>query len=253
MEVLRCIGQSRDRIGVSEIAKQTRLTQSNVWRICYTLRSLGYLSISPSGEVQPGLPLLSLGYAALAGESVHTIAKPFLTELAERFEAAAGIATRDGLSMVYMERSEGNAMLTFNLRIGSTVPIMASAMGWSYLASLSERERRELLAQIKRRDPAQWRTNIKPFEAALAEADDDGFILCIDAFHPGVGMAAVALRHPQGGGAAYTVNCGGLSALLTRDVLRREVGPALLSAKEKIERLLASVRTIPPAAARVAR
>jgi DNA-binding IclR family transcriptional regulator len=246
MDVLRCVGQSQRPITISEIAKETGLTQSNVWRLGYTLRTLGYLTISPNGEAQPGLPLLSLGYAALASDNVHTIVKPFLTELAGRFRAAAGLAVRNAQTMLYLERSDGNAMLTFNLKVGSAVPIISSAMGWAYLASLGREKRDALLAQVKRDDPARWKTNIKAFKAALAGYQHDGFILCIHAFHPAVGMAAVAVRHPQTG-VPYTINCGGLTALITPDILRREVGPALLRAAGQIGPLLASVRDVPVA------
>jgi DNA-binding IclR family transcriptional regulator len=240
MDVLRCVGQAEKPISVSEIASQTGLTQSNVWRISYTLRSLGYLKVTPSGEIQPGLALLTLGFGALSTDAVHKIAKPFLTELADRFRAASGIAIRNGLSMVYLERSEGNAVLLIRLRVGSAIPLMSSAMGWAYLSNASENERANLLAQIKREEPERWKAHAKQFRAAHAEAADQGFILCVNVFHPAVGMAATTVRHPRTG-TLYSINCGGLTAAITLDRLRREVGPAVRRAAEQIQPMLASV------------
>ena len=240
MDVLRCVGQSQKPMNVSEIANETGLTQSNVWRIGYTLRSLGYLKISPAGEIQPGLPLLTLGYAALATDSVHKIAKPFLTELAERFRATAGIAVRNGLSMVYLERSEGDATLTIRLRPGSTVSLMSSAMGWAYLSATAAEERNNLLAQVKREEPERWKAHAKLFKAAHAEAASQGFIISVNIFHPGVAMAATTVRHPRTG-TLYSMNCGGLTAAIPLDTLRRKVGPAIRRAAEQIQPLLASV------------
>jgi DNA-binding IclR family transcriptional regulator len=240
MEVLRCVGQSQKPINVSEIAAQSGLTQSNAWRISYTLRSLGYLKITDGGDIQPGLPLLSLGYAALATDSIHKIAKPYLTELAEKFRAAAGIAVRNGLSMIYLERSEGHAVLNVRLRPGSAVTLMSSAMGWAYLSGTSKEERDHLLAQIKRDEPQRWKSHARLFKAAHAEAAGQGFILCVDVFHPGVGMAAATVRHPRTG-TLYSINCGGLTAAIPLGTLRREVGPAVRRAAEQIQPLLASI------------
>lgn len=246
MEVLRCVGEAPGAITVSEVAAQTGLTQTNVWRICYTLRTLGYLRTTPGGEIRPGLPLLRLGYAALSADSVPKIVKPYLTELAERFHAAAGIAVRDELAMLYLERSDGDAMLSINLRPGSTVPLIASAMGWAYLSGVSDDERAVLLARVKRDDPDRWAANIRKFEAAHEEAKDHGFILCVGVYHPAVGMAGVTLRHPHSG-TLYSINCGGLASLLTPSILREDVGPALRRAAEQIQPLLAAVAD--PAAA----
>lgn len=240
MEVLRCISEAPSAITVSDVAAQTGLTQPNVWRICYTLRSLGYLRTTPSGEIRPGLPLLRFGYAALATDSVHKIVKPYLTELAERFRAAAGVAVRDGQAMLYLERSDGDAMLSIKLRPGSTVPLIASAMGWAYLSAIPDDERARLLDEARREDHERWTASIKKFEAAYQEAKSDGFILCVGVYHPAVGMAGTTMRHPRTG-TLYTINCGGLSSLLTPTVLRNEVGPALRRATEQIEPLLASV------------
>ncbi|MEA2980551.1 MAG: hypothetical protein QOF91_385 [Alphaproteobacteria bacterium] len=240
MDVLHCVGQAQKPISVSAIATRTGLTQSNVWRISYTLRSLGYLKINPAGEIQPGLPLVALGYAALATDSVHKIAKPFLTELAERFHAAAGISVRNGLSLDYLERSEGDAVLSIRLRVGSSIPLMSSAMGWAHLSAISEKERRNLLAQVKREEPERWRAHAELFKAAHAEGVRQGFIVCVDVFHPAVGFAATTVRHPRTG-MLYSINCGGLTAAIPMDTLRREVGPALRRAADQIQPLLTVV------------
>lgn len=240
MEVLRCVSEAPGPVTVSDVAAQTGLTQPNVWRICYTLRSLGYLRTTSGGEIRPALPLLRFGYAALATDSVHKIVKPYLTELAERFRAAAGVALRDGLAMLYLERSDGDAMLSIKLRPGSTVPLVASAMGWAYLSATSDDERAELLDKARREDHERWAANIGKFEAAHERAKDDGFILCIGVYHPAVGMAGTTVRHPRSG-TLYTINCGGLTSLLTPAILRKEVGPALRQAAEQIAPLLAAV------------
>lgn len=240
MDVLQCIGQSQKPINVSSIASQTGLTQSNVWRITYTLRALGYLRITPTGEIQPGLPLVALGHAALAADSVHKIAKPFLTEMAHQFHAASGISVRNGLSLDYLERSEGEAVLAVRLRVGSAIPLMSSAMGWAHLSALSEEERRDLLAQVKREQPDRWKAHIEPFKAAQAAAARQGFIVCVDVYHPAVGFAATTVRHPRTG-TVYSINCGGPTAAIPPGMLRQEVGPALRRAAEQIQPLLASV------------
>jgi hypothetical protein len=68
LEVLQCFGPSTPELGASEIARMTGMPQPTVWRICYTLIQLGFLVVLPGRQtMRPGIPLLGLGHAVLAG------------------------------------------------------------------------------------------------------------------------------------------------------------------------------------------
>src|SRR3954470_22827873 len=66
--VLRCFTHATPELGTAEIARMTGLPQPTVWRLCHTLMQEGYLVQADRGDkLRPGIPVLSLGYAAIAG------------------------------------------------------------------------------------------------------------------------------------------------------------------------------------------
>src|SRR5450631_3307555 len=71
LDVLRCFNPGETALGNLEITRRVGLTKSTVSRITYTLMKLGYVTYLPSIEkYQLAAPVLSLGYATLAGLAI---------------------------------------------------------------------------------------------------------------------------------------------------------------------------------------
>lgn len=228
MTVLRVFGEASTPLGVSEVARAAGLTQPTTWRICYTLQKLGYLSADRLGQLRPGLPLLALGHAALASDNVQEISAPLLNDLANQFQVVAGIAVRDGDSMLYVDRQQASgAMLTMNLRVGSRVPILTSAMGWAYLASLPPAEQARTIAGLRKRQPEVSAKVLRMLDEQLRAYPKQGFTVNLEVFHPNIGFVGVPLVHPRTG-ETLTLNCGGVLSSVPARKLRDEVGPALV-------------------------
>lgn len=227
MRVLRTVADSGTPMGVSEIARAAGLNQATTWRICHTFQKLGYLSSTASGQLSPGLPLLGLGHAALASERLVDIAAPVLKKLAEQFNAVVAVAVPDGDSMLYVSRAESSlAMLTMNLKVGSRVPILTSALGWAYLASLQGADRSHRLAGLRKRHAAAYANVQATLEQQLQAFESRGFVVNEEVFHPNVGFVGVPLTHPRSGD-VYVFNCGGVLTSITHSHLANDLGPAL--------------------------
>jgi DNA-binding IclR family transcriptional regulator len=228
MNVLRVFGEAQTPLGVSEVARAAGLTQPTTWRICYTLQKLGYLSADRLGQLRPGLPLLALGHAALASENVQEISAPLLQDLADRYQGVAGIAVRDAHSMLYVDRHQASAaMLTMNLRVGSRVPILTSAMGWAYLASLEGGEQARTIAGLRKQHKDLPAKVLRMLDEQMRAYPQQGFIVNLEVFHPNIGFVGVPLVHPRTG-ETLTINCGGVLSSVSARKLQDDVGPALV-------------------------
>ncbi|WP_158742280.1 IclR family transcriptional regulator [Acidisphaera sp. L21] len=221
LDILDCFDASGCSLSVSEIAMLLGLPQPTVWRLCHTMLSLGYLTATEGGRVQPALAVLRLGYATLSELPVPELARPYLQELADRFNGAAGMAVRDGLDMRFVQRCESDSQLVLNLRIGSRVPIVTSAMGWAYLAGLPAAAR-IAVAQ----PPEVWQLAEPVFRRALEGFVAEGFIINPGVLHPGYNTAAVPVMGADGL-PRFTLNCGGAASVLSLVQLRTDVGPKL--------------------------
>jgi DNA-binding IclR family transcriptional regulator len=228
LQVLRCFDYARKSLGSREIARLTGMPQPTVWRLCKTLEREGYLvADGGEGRFSPGLPVLTLGYAALEKLDLAELMRPQLEALANRFQGATGLVTRDRLSMLFLLRCEGaNAYLNVTLRAGSTVPIAHSGTGWGYIAGLSDVRRESLLADIGRKQAELWRRAERPFHKAFDEYKKLGYIVNADIFFNGLTTVAVPVGRPEEN-SLYVIYCTCLTSVLGTEKLRREAGRAL--------------------------
>ena len=219
--ILNCFDASRPSLSVSEIAALLGLPQPTVWRLCHTMLSSGHLAQGEAGKLRPALAVLRLGYATLSELPPAELVRPYLQELADQFNGAAGMAVRDGNDMRFVQRCESDSQLVLNLRVGSRVPIATSAMGWAYLAGLPPAARAEAAGA-----PAVWRVAKPTFLQAIADFATDGFVINPGILHPGYNTAAVPVMGGDGQ-PLFTLNCGGAASALSVARLQTEVGPRL--------------------------
>lgn len=234
-DIMRCFTAQRARLGTSEIAHITGLPQPTVWRLCHTLTKLGYLvPTQENDKLRVGAPVLALGFAALAELDYVQVARPHMQELANRFQAAVAIAERHQHSMIYLERCQGPSILLMNLQVGSRIPIYSSAVGWAYLAALDSAERQQVLDELKVLSGDNWSTHKAHIDHALNGYAEHGFVVNCGIQHPDVNAAAVPVRSADGR-TILSLNCGGWNSVVTRTILNKEVGPALLKLQRTLQ------------------
>lgn len=233
LQVLRCFDHGRERLGSSEIARMTGLPQPTVWRLCKTLEHGGYLIADADGaRFRPGLAILTLGYSALDTLEIADLARPLLEELANRFKGAASLSTREGTTMLYLQRSEApQAYLKLNVRVGSQVPIISSGTGWGYLAGLAPEPRKQVMQECRKADPALYRNAEKPALAALAEYPKAGYVTNVDTFFPGLSTVSLPLAVAP---VPYVLICTSASSVFADPKVREEAGRALVAAAAQL-------------------
>lgn len=229
LDVLRCFSPARPELGSSEIAKLSKLPQPTVWRLCYTLKEMGFLT-QPSGQekFRLGIPVLGLGYAVLAGNQISEIAKSAMQKLAEEYQGAVSLGARDGLDMILLQRCQGNSVVLSDLRVGSRIPLASSATGWAYIAALSAEERELLLAELGRNEPdrRQWRELETQLRTALKAYSHTGYMINIGLLHSQINAVAVPVIS-AGYPIKYTISSGGIGSLFDQKKLH-EIGSRLL-------------------------
>lgn len=238
LQILGCFSAARPELSGSELSKLTGIPQPTVWRLCHTMLKVGTL-VAVSGEkLRPSIAALQLGHSAVSGLSIIELARPHMQEIANDFGAACGLAVRNGLDMVFVERCESKNQLHMSLRTGSALPIATTAHGWAFLSGLPQHKRNEIIAQIDAEMPNVWRPVREAFMEALNDYDESGYVLNIGIFHSGYNTAAVPIMGPDGT-VAYTLNCGASMESLPPATLRKKVAPRLLSLSASLQNLFA--------------
>ena len=227
LELLRCFSPKHQHLGNQELSQMTGLPKPTITRLTHTLSRLGYLKQVPnSSKFQLSVGVLSFGYSMLSNLSLRSIAHPLMKNLADYAEAPVAMATRDRLSMIYLEVVHTESTLTMRRPVGSTLPIHSSAMGRACLAAMDVKEREYLFDAIKKRNEDQWPTIKRNLERAIRDYQDYGYCLSLGDWAKDVNSVAVPLVHPKHG--ILTFNCGAPSYLLNQEKLENEIGPRLI-------------------------
>lgn len=228
MAILRYCGEAQTDLTVSDIAHHLGMVQSTAWRSCYTLIKLGYLVKVSNDRVRPGLPLLGLGYATLSRQPIAELARPVMEEIAQRLPGAVSLGVREGFQILYLQRVEGGPVIYPGLRPGSRVTLLASAMGWAYVAAMPSHDRRQFLAQASEYSPELFARIKVRLMKAIRDFDEDGYIVNSGLIHPE--LSAIAFPIGLAGELPKAaLSFGGPKDAFSLQRLKREVAPKLES------------------------
>ena len=227
LDILRCFQAADPALTNQEIAERTKLPKPTISRLTHTLLELGYLTYSRrTGAYQLGPGVLALGYAAIAGLEIRERARPYMEELAEHANATVGLGARDRLTVVYLDVRRGEQTITLSRNVGSRLPLGTTAMGRAILAALPESERNYLLRAMKEREPETHRDIEKGVRQAVDELRTFGFCTSFGDWLPDVNAVAAPVASLDGEH-LYSLNVGGPSFLVPKEVLCEELGPKL--------------------------
>jgi DNA-binding IclR family transcriptional regulator len=227
IQILRCFSHSQDELRVSEIARITGLPQPTVWRLCHTLMRLNFLQSAKAGDrLRLGIGALALGYSALNRVETYSAFKPAMEAIAEKYGVAVSLGAPDGLRMIYLQRCRGTSAFGRELHVGSRVPMLNTALGWAYLATLPEEERSVILGQLIDENPQLWQRLEPAFNQALRDCADKGYLLNLGAFQSEINAVAVPIVS-RDGQTRLALNCSGLVSVLSQEMLEQEIAPQL--------------------------
>ncbi|HBP32003.1 MAG: IclR family transcriptional regulator [Advenella sp.] len=225
LEILQCFDAEQRMLGTTDIAQMTGLAQPTVWRLCYTLQKTGFLTNVPGKDkLQLGTAAIALGAAALAGQDALEVVRPMLQAIADRYQVAVALGRREGNSIVYLLRCQGNSPLLMNLRVGSRIPLFHSAIGWAYLANCNPEVRDQLLTEAQSSGKLADASEFKAMKQALARYPERGFVYHERPIYQ-INTVASGIKLPDG--ERLVVSCGGPSSLLPTPLMLEEVGPLI--------------------------
>jgi DNA-binding IclR family transcriptional regulator len=160
--ILRAV-RDMEGLNVSQLARAVRLPRTTVYRIVATLEAEGLLTTTPSGEIELGLDLVSLG-AAVKGNLRREL-RPFLEELSVRVDETVDLAIFKKNNLVFLDQVARPRRLTAVSGIGITFPLHCTANGKAILAILPPDEVEQIIPEkLEIFTPATIRTRSDLFQ-----------------------------------------------------------------------------------------
>lgn len=226
LSVLEAFDQDQPNMGVADLAKKTGLSKSTIYRLVYTLRSLGYIILDGhDNKYTLGPKVLSLGYAVLSSLDLREIAQPYLLRLSHLVKETVNLAVLDEWKLVYVERIKTHQIININLHVGSRLELYNTAMG-RVLAAFREKEWldryvKKYLKKIPEAGP-YWRDNGDKLLKILEEVRENDFAINNQELTPGLLSVASPVRNREGE-VIGAVNIAVSSSLYSLERLKKEL------------------------------
>jgi DNA-binding IclR family transcriptional regulator len=121
-------------LGVSDVGRSLGLPKSSAHRLLAALGRRGLVERDEAGRYRPGIALVALGLGTLAREPVVEAARQVLEREADALGETLFVAAARAGRIHVLDKVEGSGFLRAAPRIGSAVPVHATAVGKLYLA-----------------------------------------------------------------------------------------------------------------------
>lgn len=235
LSILQCFDRPGAELTVSEIARRVDLSQPTAWRLCQTLVDKGFLVGAPNGSaLRVGAPALTLGYAAIKGQDLPAIVRPYLEQLTARVRATASLSLFSGAEVLSVDQTIGSFVVPAQ-PVGWRASPASSASGLAVLCILPPDERQAALLAIESRNTEAWPRRKARIDRAAAQYASDGHVIFAGMFDGQYAAIAVPFVEGAGSGRRYwAISCSGVSSMWTEETLK-PVGNDLRRIRDLIE------------------
>jgi len=178
--------------GVTELGLAVGLPKSTAHRLLAALGRRGLVEHDERGRYRPGIRLVALGLGVLDREPVVAAARPVLKAEAAALGETLFLAGARGGRLVVLDKVEGTGFLRAAPRVGSEVPVHATAVGKLQLAFAPEDV--VLPDGAWTRYTPQTPTSRRALEREVARARKRGWAENREEWVPGLAVVAAPVR-----------------------------------------------------------
>ena len=175
LDLMDAMAETREAVGVTELARRIRTTKSGVFRILATLEHRGYvMREGTEPRYRLGPRLLYLGQQAAGGTDLRQRARPILEALHRAFDETVNLGLLADGHVVYLDMVESARGLRMAARLGNRDHAHSTALGKAMLAFLPDGEREVYLRDPLARRTASTITDARRLNEELTRVRDSG-------------------------------------------------------------------------------
>jgi len=235
VDILRCF-ETRELLGVTEIAEMADLNKSTAFGIVATLTAEGLLEQdSTTGRYRLGLELFRLG--SMVNTSTRRLVLPELEKLTQELEETVNYVRPDGGDVVYLIKKESSHSMRICTKTGQRLPMYCTAVGKAILAHLPGEECSRIVSAFQF---AAYTENTVPDAAALLSQlqsiRKNGYAVEREELEYGLICVAVPVLDSRGRPVA-AISCSGPKVRMTEEKIA-QCRAALLSCAKHLASIL---------------
>lgn len=200
VEILNLLAEDGRQLGVVELSKRLKTSQSTVYRILSTLAAEGYVAQDPRTEkYRVGLHGIILAGAALNQLEIRKQAISILERLASATDFNANLGILHRQHVMYVARIDGPKSARMYTPIGRRAPAHATALGKAILAFLPPDAAAPIVNGTLLACTPHTITDPAVLAAELRRIRERGYAVDREEFLAGICCVGVPVRGPSGG------------------------------------------------------
>jgi DNA-binding IclR family transcriptional regulator len=200
LQLLQVIADAPGGLGITDLAKKLDLSKSTVHGLTKALQRAGALYQNPNKKKYSlGATILDLAFRNWNYIRICEQVQPFLDELRDRIGETVfwGVLSQNAATI--MTKAESHNPLKISSPAGSSIPLLAGAVGKVFLAQLEENEALRIIRQqgLPRFTPKSI-VEENRYLQELTLVRQQGYALDDEEYLPGIRAAAIALGNHRG-------------------------------------------------------
>lgn len=196
LALLQLLTMSGRAMSLAELSELLELPKTTVHRLCTRLLALEYITRDLNERFYIAGPALrQLAFNALTHDSLSGLRHKLLADLVAKIGETCNFTTRDGATVLYLDRVECQRPWRLTMKIGVRVPLHCTASGKLFLAYMPKSERDRMLSHLPLEPLTNnTLTNRKALDAALKLTRQRGYGFDQEEFIPGLIALAVPVH-----------------------------------------------------------
>jgi DNA-binding IclR family transcriptional regulator len=147
MKTLELLAE-KEKLSVSDVAKDLGLDRTASHRHLATLKELGYVEQDEAHRYQLTSKLLTLGSKYAQRFEIRKMARPYLEKLNNAFNETINLGIFINNDILHIDRVDSTEILRIDARLGTRAPAYCTALGKAILSVLSSDELDAYLNEI---------------------------------------------------------------------------------------------------------
>lgn len=227
--------------GVTELARELKLTKTNVHRLLQTLEKRGFVRrFADVGRYELTLRLWEQASRVPAFRNLKQEAGPFIAQLAQQTRETVHLSILEVFDVIYIDKIESSEPIRTYTQVGGRAPAYCNGTGKAMLAFKPPDYIQSLKGTLSKYTPTTI-TSIDALARELAKVRQNGYAINRGEWHEGVFGIAAPVRDAGG----QVIAAIGISGPATRLKAKRvsAVIPNVIAAAEGISRSLGFLGT----------
>lgn len=197
--LLDMLSTSPEPLGISELARRLSMGKSTVHGLVTTLQALGAVETADGAKrYRIGRGLHALVMRSSGRQDLRTVARPLLERLAARTEQTTFLGVVGSDNVTILDLVHGRPAMSVSAPVGSSIPMLAGAVGKAILSAWDPSRRTEFLASttLPKFTPHTIADRAE-YLRAVEEAAVRGAALDVDEYVDGMRAAAAPVLGPE--------------------------------------------------------